>query len=219
LTQTDPGGTIVILDTAAYGGVTITQSVTIEAVPGAQGLIKVQPSTTGISITGGALVVLRGLLIEGFNAASTIGINQNGGNSNVVVEDCKLTQLTTAITVTGSLGSIAKMDLINSDVLHNGTGIIVTGKGTNFSGNPIVAAEGMVLINAGNILYNTTGISSVNQGTGPMNSSLINVGFFAPGQSVPLVNLIRNTNQIVCSGTANCINQPVRYDWQSAIAP
>jgi len=66
LTHTDVGGEIIVLDSGAYGRVTITQSVTIEAPAGVYAGISVFASTNGIDVNApGATVTLRGLSITG----------------------------------------------------------------------------------------------------------------------------------------------------------
>jgi hypothetical protein len=63
---TDPEGEIIVLDSGAYGRVTITQPVTIEAPAGVYAGISVFASTNGIDVNApGATVTLRGLSING----------------------------------------------------------------------------------------------------------------------------------------------------------
>jgi parallel beta helix pectate lyase-like protein len=76
LVQTKPGGEIVVLDSAGYGGVTITQAVSIVVPPGIYAGVSVTtPGTDGIVVSAGAAdeVILRGLTI-----------NNQGGNNGVV---------------------------------------------------------------------------------------------------------------------------------------
>lgn len=181
LTQTDAGGTVVILDTTAVGGATINQSVTIEAVPGEQGLVKVQPSTTGITVSAGSLVVLKNLRIEGFGGVSTIGVSQNGGG--LVIRDCEFTGLTIGILVVN-----AKMDLINSDLFGNGTAVSASGTGTDGQLSNVSTTQ--VRIAFGNVIRNTVGLKQVNPGMG-----FFNIWFFSTGnQGSP--NVVGNTTGI-----------------------
>jgi hypothetical protein len=76
LVQTNPGGEIVVLDSAGYGPVTINKAVSIVVPPGIYAGVSVTaPGTDGIVISAGAgeEVVLRGLTI-----------NNQGGNNGVV---------------------------------------------------------------------------------------------------------------------------------------
>jgi hypothetical protein len=88
ISKTNPTGEVIVLDSAGYGPVTITQSVTITAPPGVYAGITVPTSTTGIVVNGaGAIsVTLRGLTLNGLGGGGP-GINfQNG--SRLVVDRC-----------------------------------------------------------------------------------------------------------------------------------
>jgi hypothetical protein len=74
LTHTDPGGEVIVLDSGAYGRVTISQSVTIEAPAGVYAGISVFAATNGIDVSAaGATITLRGLSING--QGGDVGIN------------------------------------------------------------------------------------------------------------------------------------------------
>lgn len=76
LVQTNPGGEIIVLDSAGYGPVTINKAVSIVVPPGIYAGVSVTtPGTDGIVISAGAAdeVILRGLTI-----------NNQGGNNGVV---------------------------------------------------------------------------------------------------------------------------------------
>ena len=76
LAQTNPGGEIVVLDSAGYGPVTITKAVSIVVPPGIYAGVSVTVAgTDGIVVSAGAAdeVILRGLTI-----------NNQGGNNGVV---------------------------------------------------------------------------------------------------------------------------------------
>jgi len=76
LVQTNPGGEIVVLDSAGYGPVTITKAVSIVVPPGVYAGVSVTVAgTDGIVVNAGAAdeVILRGLTI-----------NNQGGNNGVV---------------------------------------------------------------------------------------------------------------------------------------
>jgi hypothetical protein len=76
MVQTNPGGEIVVLDSAGYGPVTITKAVSIVVPPGIYAGVSVTiAGTDGIVVSAGATdeVILRGLTI-----------NNQGGNNGVV---------------------------------------------------------------------------------------------------------------------------------------
>src|ERR1700687_5862050 len=76
VTQLNPDGEVIVLDSGGYGPVTITQSVIIEAPAGVTAFI--HPPSGGGAVTvnaSGATVVLRGLTMDGAGAATGNGIN------------------------------------------------------------------------------------------------------------------------------------------------
>ena len=86
--QLNPGGEAIVLDSGGYGKVTITQSVTIEAPPGV--LAFIHPSTAVDAVTvnaAGAIVVLRGLTIDGAGQTTGSGISV-AAVSVLHVENC-----------------------------------------------------------------------------------------------------------------------------------
>ena len=87
MTQVDPGGEVVVLDSAGYGPVVIAQSVSIIAPPGVYAGITASAGITGIRINGaGIIVTLRGLSLNGL-AGSLDGIRFQQGAA-MRVERC-----------------------------------------------------------------------------------------------------------------------------------
>ena len=74
--QTRPGGEVIVLDSAGYGPVTITQAVSIIAPPGVYAGVSVS-SGNGVTVDAGAsdTVVLRGLAITGLGGTSGLVVN------------------------------------------------------------------------------------------------------------------------------------------------
>src|SRR5258708_11511189 len=88
LTHTDPGGEIIVLDSAGYGPVTITQSASIVAPPGVYAGISVFPTFDGVVINAaGAIVTLRGLTING--QGGSVGIHFQQG-ARLAVDRCTI---------------------------------------------------------------------------------------------------------------------------------
>src|SRR5207302_4023776 len=90
LTVTDPGGEIIVLDSAGYGPVTINKAVSIISPPGVYAGVTVT-SGDGITVSAGAsdVVILRGLTING--AGGTNGINFTDGAA-LHVENCVISR-------------------------------------------------------------------------------------------------------------------------------
>src|SRR5215470_2252936 len=87
LAQTDPGGEIIVLDSAGYGAVTINKAVSVIAPPGIYAGITVSAGT-GIDVQSGA-VALRGLTIRGIGG--NVGIHV--GNAQVRIDRCVISGL------------------------------------------------------------------------------------------------------------------------------
>lgn len=89
LTQTDPGGEIVVLDSGGYGIVSINKNVTIVAPTGVYAGISVPAGQDGIVVTAPATrVVLRGLSINGVGGDNAIRVQAGEIHiENVVVSN------------------------------------------------------------------------------------------------------------------------------------
>lgn len=191
LTNTNATGTIIALDTWGYGQVTINKAVTIEAVPGQYGLVKVQPSSAGITVAAGAsdFVILRNLIVDGQGGGSTTGIQHNGGR--LEIQDCKLLQLTTGISVVN-----AKANMTNTAVSGNTTGISVSGQGMDVSQQGTFATA-LLTILGGSVTWNSTAFVLTNPGTNP----IFNVYLVGPSNNTWYTEIAQNTTFISGSGT------------------
>lgn len=97
------GGSIVILDTAGYAGVTITKSVSIYVPPGVYGFASIQGGNDGVVINAAPTdkVVIRGLFIEGSGANAGRGIVANSVAS-LTIENCIIRNFATGISIAPS---------------------------------------------------------------------------------------------------------------------
>lgn len=147
ITVVSVGGELVALDSTGYGPVTITQSITIAAVPGATAFIIAATGTTAITVNpgAGAVVTLRNLNINGQGTLNSTGISQTSGN--LIIENSKLQQLATGFRGTAGnvlatncafvsnatrgvhLSGTSKMDLVDCVIAYNGKGVTVDGVG------------------------------------------------------------------------------------------
>lgn len=91
VSQTNPGGEVVALDSAGYGTFTADRTITVQAAPGAYAGITATAGNA-VQITAGASdkIVLRGLTINGLGTAAA-GIAFTGGGAEVQVENCLIT--------------------------------------------------------------------------------------------------------------------------------
>ena len=194
---TNAGGEIVALDTAGYGSVTITNSVSIIAIQRA--FVKVNASSTGITITGGN-VFLSNIEVTGAGNASTTGIAVSGGH--LVLKDSALVQLNKGMTITGT-----KVDIINTDILFNTTGIATTGTGADPLGTAGITwsysgASTEARIYGGHVVGNTTAYNMTNPGVSSNGASTSDITILIAQQgSSTLTNTVGNGTLITGSGT------------------
>ncbi|MGH9941542.1 MAG: hypothetical protein ACRD9R_04175 [Pyrinomonadaceae bacterium] len=207
---TTPGGEIVALDSAGYGSVNITKSVTITAIPGECGFVNVVAGGSGITINAGSsdLVILRNLMIGGAGNANTVGVQHNSGN--LIIQNSTFTQLTTGVSATG-----AKLDLIDSNLLSNTVAVRADGEGADTQSFPLVAATTMIRISGGNIANNGTAFVMANPGQrpNPATDNKINIFVRLLGNSAADWSVNLTGNAAVTSGSGTGCSDP--YTCQS----
>ena len=144
------GGEVTAIDSAGFGPVTITQSVTITSPNGVEaGIVASGESAITINATSAATITLRGLTLEGNDAdASGINLTSTGGGTlniiNTVVKDFVLD----GILVQPGSGTLTLMvtDVVVSDIGAWGINILPSGtasvagliKRTTLSNNSVV---------------------------------------------------------------------------------
>lgn len=106
------GGDIVVLDTAGYGMLSISKSVSVIVPPGVNGFVTVSTGGNGITVNAAAtdVVALRGLIVEGPGNSRGILVNTVG---RVTIEDCTVRNFDFGIV-------LAPTSALNA-VLHNCT--------------------------------------------------------------------------------------------------
>jgi hypothetical protein len=117
IAQTAPGGEVIVLESGAYGRVTITQPVTIEAPAGVYAGISVFAGTNGIDVSApGAIVTLRGLSING--QGGNVGINVSAVD-RLRIDHCRVSNMgQQGVKITA--GSVAIVNAYVSDNGHDG---------------------------------------------------------------------------------------------------
>jgi nitrous oxidase accessory protein NosD len=110
LTQVNPDGEVLVLDSGAYGTMTITQGVSIIAPPGVYAGISVF-SGDGVTINApGAKVVLKGLTINGLGGSN--GIQVSAANL-LRIENCTVTNFTSG----AAIGIVAPVNASITDTM------------------------------------------------------------------------------------------------------
>jgi len=154
---TDPGGSVVVLDSGGYGPVTVTTSVAIVAPPGVQAAITAAAGQAGIVVNApGVSVTLRGLYLEGKGIGSD-GIQFHvRDNSTLFVENVVVDGFASngISMVRGVALEHATLAVKDSEIRNNGASGIY---GTN--GNPGDPPPlGSILIDNTHLTHNAHGI-------------------------------------------------------------
>jgi len=130
IAQTNDKGEIVVLDSAGYGNVTITKSVTIVSPPGIYAGISVFTGNDGITVNApSGVIVLRGLKING--QGGNVGINFVQG-AELRIERCDIAAMR-QFAINASLAAGASIYIRDTTISGSGTpvgsGIFLTGGG------------------------------------------------------------------------------------------
>jgi len=125
IAKTVPAGEVIVQDSAGYGVVTITQSVSIIAPSGVYAGISVPAGQTGVTVNGGVIVVvLRGLSINGTFSAGSQGVSFVQGQ-RLRIEDCVITGMgSTGIADSAVASELTILDTVVRD--NGGAGINLT---------------------------------------------------------------------------------------------
>jgi hypothetical protein len=158
LTQTLPGGEIIVLDSAGYGVVSITQDVSIIAPPGIYAGISVFAGSAGVELHDGATKVkLQGLTINGQGGG--VGIFVVAGDAEVDISDCEVSGM--AADGLQLLGN-TRLSIRDSRFLNN-AGYGISYAGGAGPGSAVVSAERVVArgnVNGGIYVFHATGFIS-----------------------------------------------------------
>ena len=121
VTVVNPDGEVVALDTAAYGAVTLTQSISLTAAPGAYAGITVFPGANGVTIgTPGVNVVLRGLTIN--SQGGDAGVLMTAG-AKLSIENCVISNFSGVAQHGIFVNTAATVRMVNTLVRDNYVGI------------------------------------------------------------------------------------------------
>ncbi|BBJ22924.1 right-handed parallel beta-helix repeat-containing protein [Candidatus Nitrotoga sp. AM1P] len=164
VTVVNPDGEVVALDTAAYGAVTLTQSISLTAAPGAYAGITVFPGSNGVTIaTPGVNVVLRGLTIN--SQGGDAGILMTAG-AKLSIENCVIANFSIIGSPFNQYGVLvqtaATVRMVNTLIRDNDIGIQIQDgatadiSGSKFFGN---STYGIVAFNDINGTTTTAAVS------------------------------------------------------------
>jgi len=176
ISVTIAGGEVIVLDSAGYGPVTITQSVSIIAPPGVYAGISVF-SGDGITVnTAGIDVVLKGLTVNGLGGAN--GIRMTDGAS-LHIENCTVTGFGSGGTAAINISAAAKVLISDTLVTRSNVGIVLDG-GANASLSRVKAVDN---VNQGIAMMGASDAVTVAEVTDSVASRNGIFGFVAVGNS------------------------------------
>jgi len=157
VTIVDPGGEVLVLDSAGYGPVTLTQSISLTAAPGVYAGITVS-SGSGVTIaTPGVNVVLRGLTINSQGGDAGILMTTNAAGSQLSIENCVISNFSIFDSQDFQHGvwvqTTATVRMVNTLVRDNDIGVeLQSGATADISGSKFF----------GNSLYGIYSFDSIN---------------------------------------------------------
>lgn len=195
ISKTAACGEINVLDSAGYGAVTITKSITIDGT-GAHASI-LASLVNGIIINAAAtdVVTIRGISINGFcNGINGINILQA---KTVNVEDCVIFRFNTGNGITVNETSGLNLNVRNTVIRDNTLDGINT---TSSGGNVNVTLEQVSLIGNGNGLHARSGTRATARSCVFSNNTTN--GIFGDAQAAALVNVFVWDSQISGNGGA-----------------
>lgn len=180
------GGVIAVHDPADYGSLTITKTLTIENEGGGPAGAVAGPGGTAITINAGATdtVVLRGLTLDGFGAAS-MGVSFNSG-ARIEIQNCTVRNFKdTGISLAASKFSYA---IANSTATENNTAVLIAGLSAGSTG---------VISNA-RLNHNTVGITVIAADATIVDSNISSNIYYGVGNSgtTSIINTVINYNSL-----------------------
>ena len=192
-TAVDASGEIVALDTAGYGAVTISKSVTITSNPGVIAGIAVSSGDAVTIATGGVNVILRGLAINDVGTGGS-GVNMTAGSS-LSIENCVVSKFNFGLFIDVD----AKVKVVNSLLRGNNTGLIVHGGAT------VDVMNSQFLGNTGGFGI-STGASAGSLTTVSISDSVVSDNFVGIGVIANGAGAVARLSCIRCTASSNFQN-------------
>ena len=119
-------GEVVALDTAPYGSVTLTRSISLTAAPGVYAGISVFAGAGVTIATPGITVVLRGLTING--QGGNFGVSITASNdATLSIENCVISNFSTPGGAGINVNAFAAVRIVNSVIRDSFNGVILDG--------------------------------------------------------------------------------------------
>jgi hypothetical protein len=189
VSATSANGEVIVLDSAGYGAVVITKSVSIIAPPGVYAGVSVA-SGTGITVNAAPAdkVVLRGLSVNGQGGSDGIAFVQ-GAELNI--DGCEIANMgANGIVVSAANGNATIRNTISRDNAANGISIL--------GGSARVVLDNVQLTNNGG-----SGLYAMNAATAIISASIIAgnaVGLQGDGPAISITTVVASHNKISRNG-------------------
>ena len=203
-------GEVVALNTAPYGSVTLTRSISLTAAPGVYAGISVFAGS-GVTIASpGISVVLRGLTINGQGGANGILVDTPATGAKLSIENCVIANFANAGGAGVAVNAPAQLRVVNTLIRDSFDGISIAGGATAvITGSKILenSDTGILVNGASATVINTvvsasgTGIAAAASGTANIavtSSAITNNGTGVIAQGTSTVTL---TNSMVTGNT------------------
>ncbi|RFC36359.1 MAG: hypothetical protein DID90_2727553955 [Candidatus Nitrotoga sp. LAW] len=213
VTVVDPNGEVVVLDSAGYGSVTLTQSISLTAAPGVYAGITVFPGTNGVTIaTPGVSVVLRGLTINSQDGDAGILMTAGANGAKLSIENCVISNfsiITSSVNQYGVLiQAAATVRMVNTLIRDNDIGIQLQAGATadisksKFFGN---STYGIVAYNYINGTTTTAAVSDtiVSQGGGVGIFAIVDSASSAIARAEIVRSVVSNYNEGIRTESQN----------------
>ena len=188
IAQTSAGGEVLILDSAGYGPVTITQAVSIIAPSGIYAGISVLGGTAptiGIDVTApaGALVMLRGLAINKVGGNGSTGIHFGSGGG-LIVDRCVINGFPTGIVHIAN----GNLSVLDTQIRDGSFGI----RATAGAGTAAFLVERSTIEN-----MTASGVEADDNGMGVVNDSMLSNIRSASANGVGIIAVALSGNSAV----------------------
>ncbi|CAH1906360.1 conserved exported hypothetical protein [Candidatus Nitrotoga sp. HW29] len=213
MTVVDPNGEVVVLDSAGYGSVTLTQSVSLIAAPGIYAGIAVFSGTSGVTIgTPNVNIVLRGLTINSQDGNAGILMTAGANGAKLSIENCVISNFSIIASSANQYGVLvqaaATVRMVNTLIRDNDIGIQLEAgatadiSGSKFFGN---STYGVVAYNYINGTTTTAAISDtvVSQGGGVGIFAIVDSASTAIARAEIVRSIVSNYNEGVRAESQN----------------
>jgi hypothetical protein len=192
------GGEVTAIDSAGFGPVVISQSVSITSPNGVEAGIAAAAGGTAITINGGTAVSLRGLTLEGAGSGA-YGIYVSAGG-RIEIDNCVIRDYTSTGVYVSSSEEV-QLTITNTQLSNNPTGLYLT---TVTAGSLYATLDNVVIDTSTGGIYEGPGGAPAFLTIANSDFSHDTIAIFTGGQSGSIANL--NLSNVVFNDSNDIIN-------------